>query len=69
MLALEKELEQRKMKTQMLLQIHHELLFEAPDAEVDTAIEIVRRHIVRPCALKVPLKVDIGAGRSWADAH
>mgnify|MGYP002631454962 CR=1 FL=1 len=41
-----------------------ELLFEAPDAEVDTAIEIVQRHMVRPCALKVPLKVDIGAGRS-----
>ncbi|XXF75474.1 DNA polymerase I [Myxococcaceae bacterium GXIMD 01537] len=69
MLAVEAALKQEKLRTRMLLQVHDELLFEAPDAEVDAVKALARRCMGSVAELKVPLKVDVGAGRSWADAH
>ncbi|MEM7694747.1 MAG: DNA polymerase I [Pseudomonadota bacterium] len=57
----------------MLLQVHDELLFEAPEAAVEPAIAIIRRVMEGAGApavhLTVPLDVDARAGRSWAEAH
>jgi DNA polymerase-1 len=69
MLVVDEELKQQKLRTVMLLQVHDELLFEAPDAEVDTVKELARRCMSSVATLKVPLKVDVGAGKTWADAH
>jgi len=69
MLVVDEELRQQKLRTVMLLQVHDELLFEAPDAEVDTVKELARRCMSSVATLKVPLKVDVGAGKTWADAH
>lgn len=65
------EIERRlaPMKTQMLLQIHDELLFEAPPDEVEAACALIREVMEKPCPLSVPLVVDIGTGPSWAAAH
>ncbi|MDP2307360.1 MAG: DNA polymerase I [Pseudomonadota bacterium] len=57
------------MRTRMLLQIHDELVFEAPDDEVDRVVAIVREAMEHPCELSVPLVVNVGVGHSWADAH
>jgi len=57
------------MQTRMLLQIHDELLFEAPPDELDAACGLIRSCMERPMELSVPLKVDIGHGASWAEAH
>ena len=46
-----------------------ELLFEAPEAEVEEACAIIRRVMESPWPLSVPLVVDIGVGGSWAAAH
>ena len=69
MLAIDRKLHEENLATRMLLQIHDELVFEAPDAEVERVIAIVRHAMEHPCALDVPLVVDVGVGPSWGDAH
>jgi DNA polymerase-1 len=69
MLVVDEALSQQRLRTVMLLQVHDELLFEAPDAEVETVKELARRCMSSVATLKVPLKVDVGAGKTWADAH
>ena len=53
----------------MILQIHDELLFEVPEKEIEEIRDIVRLEMEGVLSLKVPLKVDIGIGTSWAAAH
>ncbi|MFP2963864.1 DNA polymerase I [Myxococcus sp. 1LA] len=69
MLAVDAALKAQKLSTRMLLQVHDELLFEAPDAEVEQVKALAVKAMSSVADLKVPLKVDVGAGRSWADAH
>ncbi|MFP2933589.1 DNA polymerase I, partial [Pyxidicoccus sp. 3LG] len=69
MLVVDAELRAQGLRTLMLLQVHDELLFEAPDAEVERVKALAVKGMSSVADLKVPLKVDVGAGRSWADAH
>ncbi|PTL76314.1 DNA polymerase I [Vitiosangium sp. GDMCC 1.1324] len=69
MLAVDAELEKQGLRTRMLLQVHDELLFEAPESEVEAVKELARRCMNAVMQLKVPLKVEVGAGKTWADAH
>jgi DNA polymerase-1 len=52
----------------MVLQVHDELVFEAPEGEVDRLMAMVREVMETVVELRVPLKVDIGAGANWAAA-
>ena len=52
----------------MLVQIHDELLFEAPDDAAEAQAEIVRSEMEGAMQLRIPLKVDIGIGPNWLDA-
>ena len=54
--------------TRLVLQVHDELLLEAPEAEVAAAKEIVREEMVGAYELDPPLEVDVGAGGDWNDA-
>ncbi|CAG0970356.1 partial DNA polymerase I, partial [Gammaproteobacteria bacterium] len=69
MLQIAERLSQEKMQTRMLLQIHDELVFEAPPEELERAMAIVRDRMEQAYPLQVPLKVDVGHGKSWAEAH
>ena len=69
MLDIAGRLEASGMETRMLLQIHDELLFEAPPGEVDAACALIRDAMEHAAPLSVPLVVDIGVGASWAEAH
>ncbi|MDA1097467.1 MAG: DNA polymerase I [Proteobacteria bacterium] len=53
----------------MLLQVHDELIFEVPVAEIDETVAVVRRVMEGAAHLSVPLTVDAGIGDSWAEAH
>ena len=53
----------------LLLQVHDELVFEIPEAEVAAAEVLVRGVMEKPYPLDVPLVVSIGVGKSWGDAH
>jgi DNA polymerase-1 len=56
------------MKTAMVLQVHDELLFEAPPDEVDTVRAMVKSEMESVRKLDVPLLVDVGVGDNWRDA-
>jgi len=57
----------------MLLQVHDELVFEAPDDEVKETSEVVRQVMENAChpvvELSVPLIAEAKAGRNWDEAH
>jgi DNA polymerase-1 len=52
----------------MLLQVHDELVFEAPPEEIEAMSRLVRHHMENVVALQVPLVVDIGIGANWLEA-
>jgi DNA polymerase-1 len=56
------------LSTRLVLQIHDELLFEAPDDEVELASQIVRREMANAFELDPPLGVDLGVGDNWLEA-
>ena len=57
------------LRTRMLLQVHDELLFEAPEEELERAVALAREAMTGVAQLRVPLEVEVGVGASWADAH
>jgi DNA polymerase-1 len=56
-------------KSLMILQVHDELLFEIHESEIDEISEIIKKEMEGAWKLRVPLRVDIGTGRNWAEAH
>jgi DNA polymerase-1 len=56
------------LDTRLVLQIHDELLFEAPEGEVDRAVEIVREEMTGAFEMDPPLDVDVGVGDNWLEA-
>ncbi|HIC72420.1 MAG TPA: DNA polymerase I, partial [Alphaproteobacteria bacterium] len=62
-----------ELGAKMLLQVHDELLFEVPEAELDRTIEVVSAIMewaaLPARELQVPLTVDVGCGKNWAEAH
>lgn len=57
------------LDARFILQVHDELLLEAPEAAAPEAAEILRGLMQDVAVLRVPLKVDLGMGRTWAEAH
>ena len=68
MLAIDRELKAAKLETKMLLQIHDELVFEAPEAEVEAVRAMVKAKMETVYPLDVPLVADVGVGANWGDA-
>jgi DNA polymerase-1 len=68
MIKVHERLKREKMRTRMLLTVHDELVFEAPEAELDSAREIVKAEMENAFPLRVPLRVDIGEGQNWKEA-
>jgi DNA polymerase I len=68
MVAIEKRLREEGRSARLVLQVHDELLLEAPDAEVSSVKELVREEMCSAYPLDPPLAVDVGAGDSWAEA-
>ncbi|NOY12157.1 MAG: DNA polymerase I, partial [Deltaproteobacteria bacterium] len=69
MVNIERRLREAKLQAQMLLQVHDELVFEVPPAELEQVRELVRTEMENAVSLDLPLKVDIGVGENWAQAH
>jgi DNA polymerase-1 len=57
------------LKSRLLLQVHDELLFEAPEAEASELAALAKRVMEAAAVLSVPLAVETGIGRNWALAH
>jgi DNA polymerase-1 len=67
MIRIDAELTERGLKSRMTLQVHDELVFEVPEAEVDAMRSLVKERMERVHALTVPLLVEIGVGTNWRD--
>jgi DNA polymerase I len=61
-------LAKERMRTRMILTVHDELVFEAPEDELTKAREVVREEMEGVHPLKVPLRVDLGSGANWKSA-
>ena len=68
MIRLADALRAERLTTALLLQVHDELVLEAPDAEVDAACRLVRECMEGAAPLRVPLVADVGVGPNWMDA-
>jgi DNA polymerase I len=68
MIRIHAALSERKLRSRMLLQVHDELIFEAPPDELDVMQTLVKEHMEQVVELRVPLVVDIGIGPNWLDA-
>ncbi|MBO5940016.1 MAG: DNA polymerase I [Kiritimatiellae bacterium] len=69
MVRVSRALKQAGLKAKMILQIHDELLFDAPKNEVEQVKEIAVREMTRAMDLDVPLEVSVGVGANWLEAH
>ncbi len=67
MLLVDESIRSKGLKSRMLLQIHDELVFEAPDGEIATLAAVVKEAMTSALPLDVPLRVDLGVGPNWLD--
>jgi DNA polymerase-1 len=68
MIRIDRVLEERQLRTRMLLQVHDELVFEAPPEEIDQVRRTVKQEMESVQELNVPLVADAGVGSNWRDA-
>ncbi len=67
MINLHREMTERRLKSKMLLQVHDELVFEVPEAEMETMRRLVPEVMSAAVELSIPLKVDTKEGRNWGE--
>jgi DNA polymerase-1 len=67
MIRIDEAIRDRNLKSRMTLQVHDELVFEVPEAELDVMRSLVREYMEKVHPLTVPLVVEIGVGRNWRD--
>jgi DNA polymerase-1 len=68
MLGIDRDMREAGLRARMILQVHDELVFEVPAAELDALKRIVKQRMEDVVSLRVPLVADVGAGQTWADA-
>jgi DNA polymerase I len=69
MINISGKLKEPSLQSKMILQIHDELLFEVPEAELIPVSGMIKDAMEGALSLSVPLHVEIGHGRNWAEAH
>jgi DNA polymerase-1 len=62
-------LQNSRLPARLIMQVHDELVLEVADGAVEAIVEPLREHMAQAAKLAVPLKVDIGIGRNWDEAH
>jgi DNA polymerase-1 len=69
MLRVQKVLDERQFRAQILLTVHDELVLEVDEAQAEEVAQSVAAAMASAYTLSVPLEVDVGIAKSWADAH
>ena len=59
----------QNLKTQMILQVHDELLFDLHNNEQEMVVSLVIEKMQTALPMSVPIEVEIGIGRNWLEAH
>jgi DNA polymerase-1 len=69
MVRLPAALAEAGLSARMLLQVHDELVFEVAEGELEATKPVIKRVMEGAAQLSVPLLVEIGAAKTWAEAH
>lgn len=69
MIKVDERLENENMKARLILQVHDELIVEAPEDEAEKVLQIVTGEMENACRMKVKLLADGKIGKTWYDAH
>jgi DNA polymerase-1 len=69
MLGIDKWLTEKKLASRIILQVHDELVLEVSVTEIEEVTRAVDALMSGAAKLKVPLRVDVGTGDNWAEAH
>jgi DNA polymerase-1 len=69
MVKVQQVIDDEKRHTKVIMQVHDELVFEVPEAEIDWVKAEVPRLMAEVAQLKVPLLAEVGVGRNWDEAH
>ena len=69
MIRIFKRFEESGFRSRMILQVHDELIFEVHETELEQLKDHIRNDMESAWKLRVPLKVEISAGKNWAQAH
>ena len=69
MIAVQDRLDREERGTRMIMQVHDELVFEVPDAELEWARAEVPRIMASVATFEVPLLAEVGVGPNWDQAH
>ena len=69
MVRLDEAMRTAGLRAKMIMQVHDELVFDVPLAEVETLSALIREHMEAAVALPVPLVVDMSTGADWLEAH
>ncbi|MCK4422146.1 DNA polymerase I [candidate division WOR-3 bacterium] len=69
MIDIQHSIDNKRLETKMILQIHDELLFEVPEKEKETAVRLIIPIMESTPELSVPIKVDYRFGKNWDEAH
>jgi DNA polymerase-1 len=69
MIQIQRELEKRRLKTRMILQVHDELVFDLHKSEREEVTRLVEDRMKHALELDVPIVVEVGVGNNWLEAH
>ncbi len=69
MVRIDRVLAEQNLRSRLILQVHDELLFETDEEELPVLVSAVREAMEHALPVRVPLVVNVGVGRTWADAH
>jgi DNA polymerase I len=69
MIAVDSWLQSSRLQARLIMQVHDELVLEVADGKVQDIVGELRGHMAQAATLAVPLKVDVGVGRNWDEAH
>jgi DNA polymerase-1 len=69
MVNIHRTIREKGLLSRLIMQIHDELVFEVPSDEAGTMEALIKNEMEQVVTLSVPLKVSLGKGRSWAEAH
>lgn len=69
MIQMPKALHDKKLSARLLLQVHDELVFEVPHDEIEATAALVKNVMESAAHLSIPLTVEVGTGKNWAESH
>jgi len=69
MIQVQQSLEQKQLRSRLVLQVHDELVLEVPEDEIETIRGLLPEKMETVAKLRVPLIVDVGVGDNWDEAH